>query len=153
MSNEASEYNELLDIVSDIVNAGHMDQEGLARLRAHLGYKPTALATQRQAEPVAYQYQDREGKWYPFMDERHYENTVAEGSWPIRALYTEPVASAADELTDAQRYRWLRARLVGIDFDWNENGFTALCFRMPNGIAGSADCDETIDAAMQKDTQ
>lgn len=38
---EHEEYNELLSIVSDIVGASHMDQEGLARLRAHLGATPT----------------------------------------------------------------------------------------------------------------
>lgn len=40
-------------------------------------------------DPAAYQFQDREGKWHCFTDQKHYENTVADGSWPIRKLYTE----------------------------------------------------------------
>lgn len=49
---EHDEYNELLSIVGDIVDAGHMDQEGLARLRAHLECKPLAAPTPT-ASPVA----------------------------------------------------------------------------------------------------
>lgn len=45
------------------------------------------------AEPVAYQYQDREGLWYPFVNDAHYKNTLKDGSWPIRALYTHPAPS------------------------------------------------------------
>ena len=43
-----------------------------------------------EQEPVAYQFQDRDGKWYPFINEQHYRNTVEDGRWPIRALYTTP---------------------------------------------------------------
>jgi hypothetical protein len=39
-------------------------------------------------EPACYQYQSRDGQWQPFMNEKHYADTVADGSWPIRALYT-----------------------------------------------------------------
>ena len=41
-------------------------------------------------EPVSHEFQDRDGKWHPFIDHRHYLNTVADGRWPIRALYTTP---------------------------------------------------------------
>jgi hypothetical protein len=108
MSNEASEYNELLDIVSDIVNAGRMDQEGLARLRAHLGCKPAAPATQRQAEPVA---------------------------------------SAADEVTDAQRLAWLETQKTPYGFqDLHEGNRWVV-----EGAYGTL--RQAIDAAMQKETQ
>ena len=40
-------------------------------------------------EPAKHEFQGRDGKWYPFMDDAHYQNTVEDGSWPIRALYTE----------------------------------------------------------------
>ena len=40
-------------------------------------------------EPAHHQFQARDGKWCDFIDQRHYENTVADGSWPIRKLYTE----------------------------------------------------------------
>jgi len=37
---QAHDYNELLSVVGDIVSEGHMNQEALARLRAHLESKP-----------------------------------------------------------------------------------------------------------------
>lgn len=51
---------------------------------------------------------------------------------------------------DAARYRWLRDKMLGVDFDWNESGLTALCFEMPDGCAYGGNCDQNIDAAMQK---
>ena len=46
-------------------------------------------------EPVSYEYQTRDGKWSPFINKKHYEDTVADGSWPIRALYTSQPDTAA----------------------------------------------------------
>lgn len=58
------------------------------------------------------------------------------------------VAPNADSvLEDAARYRWLRERMLGIDFDWNENGITALSFEMPDGCSYGGCCDQNIDAA------
>ena len=48
-------------------------------------------------EPVKYEFQDRDGKWYPFIDQRHYENTVAVGAWPIRSLYALPGAKGEEK--------------------------------------------------------
>jgi hypothetical protein len=39
-------------------------------------------------ELVGYQFQGRNGEWNSFMDQRHYENTRADGTWQIRAIYT-----------------------------------------------------------------
>ena len=50
---------------------------------------------------------------------------------------------------DAERYRWLKPRLLGADFDWNEEGNCVLVFEMPNDATVSANCDETIDAAIK----
>ena len=61
----------------------------------------------------------------------------------LRALLAE--LDAARE--DAARYRWLRNRMLGVDFDWCENGMTALAFEMPDGCAYGSDCDQNIDAA------
>lgn len=52
---------------------------------------------------------------------------------------------------DAARYRWLRDKMLGVDFDWNESGLTALSFEMPEGCSYGGNCDQNIDAAMQKD--
>jgi hypothetical protein len=43
-------------------------------------------------DPACYQYQDSEGKWHPFVNDKHYQNTVGDGRWPIRPLYTAPPA-------------------------------------------------------------
>ena len=48
---------------------------------------------------------------------------------------------------DAERYRWLRQRLVGASFDWDDEGMTVLAFEMPDGVSIGADCDKNIDAA------
>ena len=75
-------------------------------------------------------------------------------------LYTHDRAQIAAELRrlhaenealrdDAKRYRWLREQMLGVDFDWNESGITALYFEMPDGCAYGGDCDRNIDAAMK----
>lgn len=46
------------------------------------------LAALRGQEPVASEFQSRDGTWHPFLDQKHYECTVLDGTWPIRALYT-----------------------------------------------------------------
>lgn len=46
--------------------------------------------------PAAWQFQDRDGVWCFFMNERHRQETIKDGTWPIRALYTAPVAQAID---------------------------------------------------------
>jgi len=50
------------------------------------------ITEMKKQEPVRHEFQGRDGDWYPFIDQRHYENTVADGSWPIRALYALPGA-------------------------------------------------------------
>jgi hypothetical protein len=53
-------------------------------------------------EPVARQYQGRDGVWNDFISEKHYKDTLADGSWPIRNLYTDPPAPTPVPLTDEQ---------------------------------------------------
>jgi hypothetical protein len=53
-------------------------------------------------EPVARQYQGRDGAWRDFISEKHYKDTLEDGSWPIRNLYTTPPAQPAVPLTDEQ---------------------------------------------------
>lgn len=53
------------------------------------------LATERikneASEPVAWQFKDSEtGNWCNFMNEEHRQNTIEDGRWEIRALYTHP---------------------------------------------------------------
>ena len=43
------------------------------------------IAAMEQQEPVRHEFQGRDGDWYPFINQRHYENTVADGTWPTPA--------------------------------------------------------------------
>ena len=42
-----------------------------------------------EPEPAIRQFQDRYGMWLKFFNKRHFQNTVSNGSWPIRNLYTQ----------------------------------------------------------------
>lgn len=48
----------------------------------------------------------------------------------------------------AARYDWLRARFLGADFDWNENGIAVLLFKVERDTKVWGDCDLTIDDAL-----
>lgn len=70
-----------------------------ARYQAML--KAAPVPPKVEAQPEAYQYQGRDGKWRGFVNEQHYHSTVADGTWPIRALYThsdEGVANSNHKL-------------------------------------------------------
>ena len=63
-------------------------------------------------EPSARQFQDRDGGWHDFIDERHFRNTVKDGSWPIRNLYTQEAidilrAQLAEAQKDSDRLNWI----------------------------------------------
>ena len=73
-----------------------------------------------EPEPAARQFQGRDGVWHNFIDERHFQNTVANGSWPIRNLYTQEAidtlrAQLAEAQGDAERLDWIEAQV-------NKNG-------------------------------
>lgn len=70
---------------------------------------------------------------------------------PLFDELAEKANRIAELEQDAARYRWLRDKMLGVDFDWNESGLTALSFEMPEGCAYGGNCDQNIDAAMQKD--
>ena len=57
-----------------------------------------------EPEPAARQFQGRDGVWHNFIDERHFQNTVEDSSWPIRNLYTqETIDNLRAQLAEAQR--------------------------------------------------
>ena len=65
-----------------------------------------------EPEPAAQQFQGRDGAWHNFVDERHFQNTVEDGSWPLRNLYTqEAIDTLRAQLAEAQgdAERWRRA--------------------------------------------
>ena len=56
-----------------------------------------------EPEPAARQFQGRDGMWHNFIDERHLQNTVEDGSWPLRNLYTqEAIDNLRAQLAEAQ---------------------------------------------------
>ena len=59
---------------------------------------------QAAMELVGYQFQGRDGAWNSFMDQRHYENTLDDGTWPIRAIYT-PISEQSGKFAMHQRVR------------------------------------------------
>lgn len=65
-----------------------------ARARTALAAYQATRPTQTEQRPVGYQFQDREGVWKQFMSEQHYEDTLADGTWPIRAIYAAPILAA-----------------------------------------------------------
>lgn len=76
---------------------------------------PNAQQAEAQ-EPVEYQFQDRNGKWYWFMDERHRLNTIADGTWPIRPLFTRPQPAQLQALSEEEIVTaWRGVKDVGDD--------------------------------------
>lgn len=72
----------------------HSDYDIIEIDRDELRAKLAALESQ---EPVEHQYQSRDGKWNSFLNEGHYQNTLEDGSWPIRALYLAAGAAPVSE--------------------------------------------------------
>lgn len=60
------------------------------------------------------------------------------------------IAEIAALKKDAIRYRWLKERLIGADFDWNESGATILAFEFPRNVGIGGNCDQNIDAAIDE---
>jgi len=71
----------------------HQKHKLLDESREDYNQLQAELAALREQKPVAHQFQGRDGEWYGFQGEKHYEATVADGSWPIRALYAAPLVS------------------------------------------------------------
>ena len=61
------------------------------------------LAALKEQEPVSFQYQTRTGEWDDFVSARHYTDTLADGTWPIRPLYAAPVSEAKAQEPDCDR--------------------------------------------------
>jgi hypothetical protein len=68
----------------------------IERLNVELTFLRAYKKACEQQEAVASQFQDDKGAWHGFMDQRHYENTIADGSWPIRKLYEHPDPESAE---------------------------------------------------------
>lgn len=85
-------------------------------------------------------------------------SAMNDNTTPMDGLHCVDLRQAAAEITrlraeaealrkDAERYRWLRDRLFGADWDWNNEGVPVVLFRWPDGASIGADLDAAIDAA------
>jgi hypothetical protein len=83
-------------------------------------------------EPVARQYQGRDGVWKDFISEKHYKATLEDGSWPIRALYTTSPAAQRQwvGLTDEERNK---IRFDHLDYDERARAIEAKLKEKNNG--------------------
>ena len=84
-------------LMAKLEAAEKSDAESLAMYRKARDERDALRAeveAMKRQEPVRHEFQGRDGDWYPFINQRHYENTVADGTWPIRALYALPGAQA-----------------------------------------------------------
>jgi hypothetical protein len=74
-------------------------------------------AAQPAQEPVAHQFQTKDGKWHSFQPQ--YETALEEGRFPIRALYTTPPQRTWVGLTDESRKQLIQEGwseyIAGID--------------------------------------
>lgn len=97
--------------------------------------KPYSVATERKA-------------LYPGLcgwDKYRSTHTAAMwDAWQARASLSLP---SSGDGRDAERYRFLKERLLGVDFDYCESGKTVLMFDWPRSSV-SADCDWTVDEAI-----
>jgi hypothetical protein len=78
-------------------------QAEVSRVEAELAALKAEKVEREKQEPMAWQYQDRNGVWCSFIHEKHRLDTVADGTWPIRALYLAPGAGSVP-MTDAETY-------------------------------------------------
>lgn len=82
-------------VVLQQLNAERNERE--LALMAKLEAAEKEIAAMKQQEPVKYEYQGRDGVWRQFLGQQHYENTVSDGAWSIRALYALPGAKGEEK--------------------------------------------------------
>lgn len=83
-----AQRQQLLDAFESVAGKGKRCEAGMDLLQS--------LAPV-DAEPATRQYQARDDSWQPFLNDKHYADTKADGTWPIRALYTHPAATVDAE--------------------------------------------------------
>jgi multidrug efflux pump subunit AcrA (membrane-fusion protein) len=85
-------------------------------------------------------------------DDARIELSLANAQRGVLAAENVALLAERDALrTDAARYRWLRDRFFGVNWDYELDDFDtmeALVFMMPEGISVSANLDATLDAAL-----
>jgi hypothetical protein len=99
-------------------------------------------------EPVAWlaEHEDDSKDFVNFYEAVARQEAEESGAVRVLPLYASPGKAEAE---DAARYRWLRENYLAADFDWQ--GECVLVFKWPASLSVSADCDATIDAAIQQE--
>lgn len=158
---EHDEYNELLSVVGDIVDAGHMDQEHLARLRAHLGCRPDPagvvreVASRESVATIRRGGSDTFGRAQVLVRWEAGAESLSDGEHKLYAAQGAVEREPSGDALDAARYRWLCAN----NFDrkstqvqtwlqtWEPNSVTGEPTEWKQRIHG-AHLDVIIDAAI-----
>lgn len=64
-------------------------------LQSQLAALEAELARYEGAEVVGAQFQDSEGKWFPFLNQAHQQRTIESGECKIRYLIAKPTKGEA----------------------------------------------------------
>ena len=91
---EKAVMQQALDALPDMTElSSSMDERAVYGYTADQMQAYARAAIAQPVEPALYQFQAEDKSWCSFTDERHYKNTVADGRWPIRALYEHPTTA------------------------------------------------------------
>lgn len=120
------------------------------------------LEAAAKAEPI-YQTCFIQGQWRD-VDRFEYDRAKGLRDDLARIVYTAPAAlaqplEAQADARDAERYRWLRERFTGYDFDWMssepdaDDGKSVAVFNVGRDFRGGRDITAAIDAALANQKQ
>jgi hypothetical protein len=99
-----------------------------------------------QAEPTTHQFYGSDFKWCNFDNDAHYQNTVEDGGWVIRDLYTHPAPQAAPA--------WLPIESAPTDGSWivvtsTHNSYYRAAIQYLDGTWQDC-CEESHDDLMRQ---
>jgi len=78
----------------------------------------SAVDAERGKEAACWQFQDTDGSWHYFVDERHKENTIAAG-YPVRPLFLTPQPAMPEGMalvliTKLEEMKQHKAQAIGL---------------------------------------
>ena len=89
-------------------------EDGADRIAAIL----SRIGAERGKEAACWQFQDTDGSWHYFVDERHKENTIAAG-YPVRPLFLTPQPAMPEGMalvliTKLEEMKQHKAQAIGL---------------------------------------
>lgn len=103
----------------DIYNAAMEapDRSAVSVTRAIEAAVIRKLAAGVSVEPASMQFQTPTGAWCDFINDKHRDDTIADGTWPIRSLYTATALAATRVAALEEAAKVCEAHAHG----WQEN--------------------------------